>query len=42
MRVIQPQVDRLTAKDFLDALSPIGEYFKDFSLSESWLSRGLS
>lgn len=40
MRVIQPQVDCSSAKDFIDALSPLGEYFKDVNLSEYWLFRG--
>lgn len=38
--VIQPQVDCFTAQEFLDALSPLGQYFKDENLSESWLFRG--
>jgi hypothetical protein len=40
MSVIQPQVDCSSAKDFIDALSPVGEYFKDVNLSELWLFRG--
>lgn len=40
MQVIQPQVDCLSAKEFIDDLSPLGEYFKDFNLSEYWLFRG--
>jgi hypothetical protein len=40
MSVIQPQVDCSSAKDFLDALSPLGAYFKEIKLSESWLFRG--
>lgn len=40
MRVIEPQIDCTSAKDFIDALSPLGEYFKDVNLSEYWLFRG--
>lgn len=38
--VVQPQVDCLTAQELLDVLSPLGEYFKDERLNESWLFRG--
>jgi hypothetical protein len=40
MGIIQPQVDCSSAKDFLDALSPLGEYFKEIKLSDTWLFRG--
>jgi hypothetical protein len=40
MGIIQSQVDCTSAKDFLDALSPLGEYFKEIKLSETWLFRG--
>jgi FRG domain len=40
MGIIQPQVDCSSAKDFLDALSPLGAYFNESKLSETWLFRG--
>lgn len=40
MGVIQPQVNCSTAKDFLEALSPVGPYFSETKLSETWLFRG--
>jgi hypothetical protein len=40
MRVIQPQVDCSSTTEFLDALSPLGAYFTDIKLSETWLFRG--
>lgn len=39
-RVIQPQVDCSSAKDFLDALSPLGSYFAEAKPSAPWLFRG--
>jgi len=38
--VIQPQVDCLTAQEFLNALSPWGIYFGDAKLTDYWLFRG--
>jgi len=40
MSVIQPQVDCSSAAEFLDALSPLGAYFKETKLSDAWLFRG--
>src|SRR4051812_42476456 len=40
IHVIQPQVDCLSAKEFLDALSPLGSYFGKVSFAEPWLFRG--
>jgi hypothetical protein len=40
MHVIQPQVDCSSAQEFLDALSPLGSYFREVGLSEPWLFRG--
>ncbi len=39
-RVLQPQVNCSSAIEFLDALSPLGKYFNEAKLSESWLFRG--
>jgi hypothetical protein len=39
-KVVQEQVDCLTAEEFLDALSPIGKYFKDDEVNAPWLFRG--
>jgi hypothetical protein len=39
-RVIQPEVDCSTAEDFLEALSPLGPYFRKISFTEPWLFRG--
>lgn len=38
--VIQPQINCTTAREFLDALSPIGEFFGDLRDSEKWIFRG--
>jgi hypothetical protein len=40
IHVIQPQVDCLSAREFLEALSPLGSYFGKVSLAEPWLFRG--
>lgn len=40
MGVIQPQKDCLLAEEFLDALSPLGQYFKESKPSEPGLFRG--
>jgi hypothetical protein len=40
MHVIQSQVECSSAKEFLDALSPLGRYFKQAKLTEPWLFRG--
>lgn len=40
MRVVQPQLDCSSAKEFLDALSPLGRYFRDNKPSDPWLFRG--
>jgi hypothetical protein len=40
MQVIQPQVDCSSAQEFMDALSPLGQYFKDTKLNAPWLFRG--
>jgi FRG domain len=40
MNVVQPQVDCSSAKEFLDALSPLGTYFKENKLSDPWMFRG--
>ena len=39
-QILQPQVDCSTALEFLDALSPLGKYFKDAEFSKPWLFRG--
>lgn len=39
-RVIQPEVDCSSAKNFLDALSPLGPYFAEAEPSAPWLFRG--
>ena len=38
--IVQPQVDCLTAQEFLEALSPLGKYFRDQKPSAPWLFRG--
>lgn len=38
--VVQSQVDCSTAQEFLDALSPLGSYFRDKITNETWLFRG--
>jgi len=38
--VIQPKVNCATAKEFIEALSPIGPYFIDAKRSDGWLFRG--
>jgi hypothetical protein len=38
--IILPEVNCSTAEEFLQALSPIGEYFKDQELDAPWLFRG--
>jgi hypothetical protein len=38
--IIQPQVNCATAREFIEALSPIGPYFKDAARSDEWLFRG--
>ena len=38
--VIQPQINCTTAREFLDALSPVGEFFGDLPDSEKWIFRG--
>jgi len=38
--VVQPQVDCTTAEEFLDAISPLGAYFKNQKLNAPWLFRG--
>ena len=40
MCVIQPQVNCASAREFIEALSPIGPYFKEINLGETWLFRG--
>jgi hypothetical protein len=40
MGVIQSQVACSSAKDFLDALFPLGAYFKGIKVSKTWLFRG--
>jgi hypothetical protein len=40
MRLIQPQIDYSSAREFLDALSPLGSYFGAASSNEPWLFRG--
>jgi hypothetical protein len=40
MGIVQPRVDCSSAREFLDALSPVGAYFRDIKLSETWLFRG--
>lgn len=40
MGLMRPEVNCSSAKDFLDALSPLGEYFQEIKLSEPWLFRG--
>jgi hypothetical protein len=39
-RVIQTQVVCSSAKDFLEALSPLGPYFRKVSFTEPWMFRG--
>ena len=38
--IILPEVTCLTAKEFMQALSPTGEYFYDSELNSPWLFRG--
>ena len=38
--IILPQVDCSSAREFLEALSPIGKYFQDVPLNQPWLFRG--
>ena len=38
--IVQPQIDCSTAQEFLDYLSPIGNYFKKEKFDNSWLFRG--
>lgn len=38
--IVQPQVDCLSAQEFLNALSPWGSYFGDARLNDYWLFRG--
>jgi hypothetical protein len=38
--IIQPQVICTSAEEFLQALSPLGPYFKDVNPEETWLFRG--
>ncbi|HVQ36673.1 MAG TPA: FRG domain-containing protein [Pyrinomonadaceae bacterium] len=38
--VIQTQVNCASAKEFLESLSPLGPFFKDLGLGETWLFRG--
>lgn len=40
VQIIQSQVDCETAQEFLDALSPLGTYFKDVAITDQWLFRG--
>ncbi len=39
-QVVLPQVDCDSADEFLDAISPLGPFFKDFPLADRWLFRG--
>ena len=39
-RIVQPQVDCNSAEEFLDAIAPWGQYFRQFSIDECWLFRG--
>src|SRR4051812_14800893 len=38
--IIQPQVNCATAREFIEALSPIGPYFVHSERSDAWLFRG--
>jgi hypothetical protein len=38
--IIQPEVHCITAEQFLEALSPLGQFFKEINLTEAWLFRG--
>jgi len=38
--VVQEPKDCATAEEFLEALSPIGKFFKDQKFNEPWLFRG--
>lgn len=38
--IVLPEVSCLTAKELLQVLSPIGEYFSDSDLNSPWLFRG--
>jgi hypothetical protein len=40
MTVIQPQIDCSKAQAFLDALSPLGQFFREIKLADTWLFRG--
>lgn len=40
MNIIQSPLNFSSASEFLEALSPLGAYFKDNKLSETWLFRG--
>lgn len=39
-RILKEQVDCLSAKEFLDTLSPLGMYFRNTKLNAPWLFRG--
>ncbi len=38
--IVQPEVTCTSAKDFIEIISPIGPYFRPFSLDEAWIFRG--
>lgn len=40
MEIILPQINCKYAEEFIESLSPIGQYFKKAKLSETWLFRG--
>src|SRR5689334_22784009 len=40
LSIIQRQVNCATAKEFIEALSPVGPYFMDAKRSDGWLFRG--
>ncbi|HEU0293536.1 MAG TPA: FRG domain-containing protein [Anaerolineales bacterium] len=40
VNIVLPEVSCLTAKEFLQALSPLGEYFSSNDLNSPWLFRG--
>ncbi len=39
-KIIQPKVNCSTAEEFLEAISPFGQVFKEINLTEAWLFRG--
>jgi|SRR5687768_13834559 len=40
LNILKPQVNCSTAREFIEALSPLGPYFIDAKRSDGWLFRG--